>query len=378
MHPTGQADQATRRTRVMEALAEVVATLDRPPPIHVAVDGLTEPTTALADDLARVLAGRGRRCHRVTLDALSLLHPAGPGVQRLAHRARPGDDLVLVDGCFLQHPEFLGAWDLVIFLRTGPPPPAGPDEDPDRLQAAARYIAQVDPEHTADLVVDLHDPAWPVIRRMDPTLADRLGPEVLLAETRAFFAPRAADWEQRFPDDDPAYAAAVAEVGLHPGQTAVDVGCGTGRALPHLRAAVGPDGRVLGVDLTPEMLATARGHGRDAYALLVLADAHRLPLPSASVDGAFAAGLLPHLPDPGLGLTELARVVVPGGRLVLFHPSGRAALAARQGRRLREDDLLAPNPLRRQLQRTGWRLARYDDGPDRFLAMAACDSGPMG
>ena len=139
------------------------------------VDGLTGPTTrALADDVARALSSRGRRCRRVTVDARSLLHPTGPGAARLLHRAGPGDDLVLVDGCFLQHPEFLGAWELVVFLREG----AG-------SSAGARYLTQVDPERTADIVVDLHDPAWPVIRRMDPVVADRLGPAVQLAETRA-------------------------------------------------------------------------------------------------------------------------------------------------------------------------------------------------
>src|SRR4029453_5073699 len=107
MHPPAQ---ATRRAQVVAALADAVATLDRPPPVHVAVDGLDEPATrALADALDGVLSERGRRGRRVTLDALSLLHPAGPGEARPAHRARPGDDLVLVDGRLPQHPQFLGA-----------------------------------------------------------------------------------------------------------------------------------------------------------------------------------------------------------------------------------------------------------------------------
>ena len=191
-----------------------------------------------------------------------------------------------------------------------------------------------------------------------------------LTETRAFFASRAATWDTRFGDDLPAYAAAVRDAGFVPGGTVVDLGCGTGRAFEPLRGAVGPGGTVLGVDVTEEMLATAAAYDRTRHATLLLADARRLPLPDRAVDGIFAAGLLQHLSDPDGGLVELARVTRHGGRLALFHPSGRAALAARHGHELRPDEPLAEVPLENATRRTGWRLERYDDAPTRFFALA--------
>jgi SAM-dependent methyltransferase len=186
------------------------------------------------------------------------------------------------------------------------------------------------------------------------------------AETRAFFASRAATWDTKFGDDLPAYRAAVIDAGFASGGTVVDLGCGTGRALQPLRDAIGPDGLALGLDLTEEMLAVARSR----HPTLVLADARRLPFADGDVDGIFAAGLLQHLADPRGGLTELARVTRPGGRLALFHPSGRAALAARHGHELRPDEPLAEGPLRDSTAATGWRLERYDDPPTRFFALA--------
>ncbi|MEU4468106.1 class I SAM-dependent methyltransferase [Streptomyces sp. NPDC024017] len=185
-----------------------------------------------------------------------------------------------------------------------------------------------------------------------------------------FFTARAADWDSRFPDDGPAYAAAVAELGLRAGDRVLDAGCGTGRALPPLRAAVGASGVVLGADLTPAMLREAVRAGRDRDGQLLLTDVASLPLRSRSLDAVFGAGLISHLGSPAEDLRELARVVRPGGVLALFHPIGRAALAARHGRPLTPDDLRAEPNLRPLLAGSGWRLASYVDEDSRFLALA--------
>ncbi len=187
--------------------------------------------------------------------------------------------------------------------------------------------------------------------------------------TRTFFGPRAAGWDAKFPDDGPAYGAAVAELGPPVGGVVLDAGCGTARAAAPLREAVGPGGLVLGADATPEMLASALGAGRQALASLLLTDTARLPLPDGVVDAVFAAGLIPHVPDPVAALAELARITRPGGRLALFHPISRAALAARHGTVPSPADIMDPANIQPALEAAGWAVDRIEDA-DRYLALA--------
>ncbi|GAA2593759.1 hypothetical protein GCM10010399_25430 [Dactylosporangium fulvum] len=311
---------------------------------RVVVDGTDGGAAALADRLAERLRAAGRQCVRLTGDTCA--------AEEDGWHARTAGMVVVADGPRWRDRLPASSWHLTVWVRT---PPA--------RTASGGYRGE-----DADAIVDLHDPAWPVIRHLSPRLVP--GDRWYRTESQAFFAARAATWDSKFGDDLPAYTTAVTEARLKPGGVVIDVGCGTGRALPALRDAVGPQGTVIGVDLTPQMLTAARDRARACAAVLLLADARRLPLADAVIDAVFAAGLVTHLPDPDAGLTELARITRPGGRLVLFHPSGRAALAARHGRTLRPDEPLAETVLRASTARTGWHLTSYDDPSHRFHAVA--------
>jgi ubiquinone/menaquinone biosynthesis C-methylase UbiE len=115
--------------------------------------------------------------------------------------------------------------------------------------------------------------------------------------------------------------AALRLLDVDTGHTVLDVGCGPGVDLPWLAEAVGPTGSVLGIDHEYAMLTRAR-QAIAAYpqVRLELADAHRLPLADNSIDRAHADRVIQHVAEPGRALGEIARVLRPGGSLVLGEP----------------------------------------------------------
>lgn len=104
--------------------------------------------------------------------------------------------------------------------------------------------------------------------------------------------------------------------GLPPGR-ALDAACGTGR---HARHLADRGHQVVGVDVSPEMLARARS--RVPEATLIEADLQRIPAADAAFDLVISGLALAHLAELSTGVRELARVLRPGGRLVIsvLHP----------------------------------------------------------
>jgi ubiquinone/menaquinone biosynthesis C-methylase UbiE len=101
---------------------------------------------------------------------------------------------------------------------------------------------------------------------------------------------------------------------LRPGFELLDVGCGPGTITVDLARLVAP-GRVIGIDRAPEVLAQASAHasGQGVSIELRAGDVYALQLPDASFDVVHAHQLLQHLSDPVRALSEMRRVLRPGG-----------------------------------------------------------------
>lgn len=113
---------------------------------------------------------------------------------------------------------------------------------------------------------------------------------------------------------------ALEALAVQPGERVLEIGCGTGRDLLALLHAAGAAGQVVGLDLSPGMLAVSRENWRKASLQapgLVCADGASLPLADGSFDVVYSSFTLELFDTPEIGafLAECQRVLVPGGRL---------------------------------------------------------------
>jgi ubiquinone/menaquinone biosynthesis C-methylase UbiE len=116
----------------------------------------------------------------------------------------------------------------------------------------------------------------------------------------------------------------VAELQPAPKERVLDIGCGRGAALFPLAEAVGPEGHVLGIDISPRMIAaTAEDAAAFPQVELRVADATTPGLPPSSYDLIASSLVLFFLNDPALAVTMWRELLVPGGRLGVATFSGQ-------------------------------------------------------
>ena len=113
---------------------------------------------------------------------------------------------------------------------------------------------------------------------------------------------------------------AVQALGLHPGDSVIDIACGTGLNFPLLQQAIGPGGRIIGVDLTDAMLARAQDRiaaNGWSNVSLVQADAADFDFP-AGADAIVSTYALSQVPECAQVIAHGAAALAPGGRWVVL------------------------------------------------------------
>lgn len=117
------------------------------------------------------------------------------------------------------------------------------------------------------------------------------------------------------------------------GGTVLDVGCGSGTFFTTLREAVGPEGRVVGVDYSPKMVRRAQQRiERHEWSNVTVerADASRAPLGDEDYDAAIVISSVSAMPDMRAAIENIYAALRPGGRLFIFdmrlQPAGRAPI----------------------------------------------------
>ncbi len=129
---------------------------------------------------------------------------------------------------------------------------------------------------------------------------------------------------------------AIEHLSLQGGERVLDVGCGTGPNFETLRQAIGPEGRVVGVDFSAQMVQRAqervREHGWDNVEV-ICADAARVRLEPEAYDAAIATFTLSAVADVRAAVDNVYAALRPGGRFFVCDlrlvPSGRAGLVIR-------------------------------------------------
>jgi ubiquinone/menaquinone biosynthesis C-methylase UbiE len=104
---------------------------------------------------------------------------------------------------------------------------------------------------------------------------------------------------------------------LAPGEAVIDVGCGPGFLCESMADQVGSGGRVLGIDVSADLVAFAKRRNQRDWLAYEMGDAMALAAPDETFDVAVCAQVLEYVTDANRGIAEIYRVLKPGGRALI-------------------------------------------------------------
>jgi ubiquinone/menaquinone biosynthesis C-methylase UbiE len=150
----------------------------------------------------------------------------------------------------------------------------------------------------------------------------------------------------------------------------LDVGSGTGIMVPLIREY--EPARIYACDLSETMLRQLSENY--AYAETILADVRDLRLPDASLDVVFVNACYPNIVDKAAAFSNISRMVIPGGRLVISHPLGKSFIGViRKGTPFPLDDFPERAEGDALLRDFGFHIKSWIDEPELYILVAERD-----
>lgn len=177
----------------------------------------------------------------------------------------------------------------------------------------------------------------------------------------------------------------TATANLRPGEVVVDLGSGGGMDVFLAAQKVGPTGKAIGIDMTPEMVERAHRAAQKAGFENVefhLAEIESMPIPAGAVDCVMSNCVLNLVPDKRKAFAEIFRILKPGGRLAVSDIALKQALPAEISKNLLAyvgcvAGAISIDDYQRELASAGFQdVALIDSGAD--LAACVSDEGSSG
>ena len=192
-----------------------------------------------------------------------------------------------------------------------------------------------------------------------------------MREHREFFNLRAETWDSfKTPEEAVKARDLLSGLGIKPGESVLDAGCGTGFLFPLIKTLVGETGRVTGLDISEKMIASARkkfGSAADYFT----APACSIPAGDGVFDRIICYSAFPHFPDKKRALAEFSRVLRSAGWLHIIHSSSRNSINALHrgiGGAVRSDRIPPDVKMRELLGSAGFTCISVQDGRDSYAA----------
>ena len=193
---------------------------------------------------------------------------------------------------------------------------------------------------------------------------------------QAFFNEAANTWDRRFYTQELMnfLEQIVPTFNLTLGQKILEVGTGTGILIPFLLKAVGPTGHVTAIDYAEKMVEICKAkYAHLPNINIMVQQAEKLPFSPESFDAITCFGLFPHLENKKEALSQMNRVLKPGGKLIIAHALSSTEIKSHHqnaSSAVAQDVLPEETTMKQLLERAGFTGIKITDKPGCYICLS--------